>query len=308
MPNYRKLIKAQIDLIHTQVGDVTKQLLESTMKISEKMLMERQYDEAHGYSPIIPQQISIFRRTIETYMTQSVKRIFETGAEFSISLDEIQKEKIAVFCWLDEICEQTRDFQEKLESKDDEEIFQSFRSLYTKIGLDQRPVDFVNTLIALQTEYVMDLIEESKNELANLFNDLRLHPIVKKASEKLFKDGYYAQAIFEACKALIGYVRQKSKVTTTNDMDLMWQTFGVKNSVDPPKILRKPVLYLNSLTEMWEIDEQKGFANLFSGTVAGIRNPKAHADIIQKDPYKTLEYLSLISLLARRTDEATFGT
>lgn len=301
------MLKAQLDLIFAQVGDVTKQMLELTMKINEEMLAKKQYDEAHGYSPIIPQQISLFRRTIETYVTQSVKRIFETSADLSFSLDDIQREKIAVFHWFDEICEQTKDFQEKLESKDDEKIFESFRLLYRKIGLDQRPVNFVNTLIALQSENVMYLIKESKNQLANLFNDLRLHPIVKKASEKLFKDGYYAQAIFEACKALIWYVRQKSKVTTTNDVDLMWQAFGVKYSVDPPRIIRKPVLYLNSLTEMWEIDEQKGFANLFSGTVAGIRNPKAHADIIQRDPYKTLQYLSLISLLARRTDEATFG-
>ena len=151
-------------------------------------------------------------------------------------------------------------------------------------------------------------MKENKNELTNLFNDLRLHPIVIKASEKLFKDGYYAQAIFEACKALIEYVRKKSKLMTTKDIDLMWQAFGVQYSVNPLKITKKPALCLNSLIELWELDEQKGFASLFSGTVAGIRNPKAHTDIIQKNPYKTLEYLSLISLLARRTDEAILRT
>jgi len=169
-------------------------------------------------------------------------------------------------------------------------------------------VDFVNTLIALQSEYVIYLMKENKNELTNLFNDLRLHPIVIKASEKLFKDGYYAQAIFEACKALIEYVRKKSKLMTTKDIDLMWQAFGVQYSVNPLKITKKPALCLNSLIELWELDEQKGFASLFSGTVAGIRNPKAHTDIIQKNPYKTLEYLSLISLLARRTDKAILRT
>ena len=305
---YQDLIEKQIDLIHCQVSDVTKRMLESILKINSEMLMKRQYDSARGYSSIILEQLSLFRKTIETYMTQSVKRIFETSAEVSFSLDYVQNEKTAVFSWFDEICGYIKDFQEKLASKDDKEIYESFSVLFRKIGYDQRLVDFVNTLIALQSEYVIYLMKENKNELISLFNDLRLHPIVKKASEKLFKDGYYAQAIFEACKALIEYVRKKSKLTTTKDIDLMWQAFNVKYSVDPLKITRKPALCLNSLTELWELDEQKGFASLFSGTVAGIRNPKAHADIIQKNPYKTLEYLSLISLLARRTDEATLRT
>ena len=35
----------------------------------------------------------------------------------------------------------------------------------------------------------------------------------------------------------------------------------------------------------------------------GIRNPKAHAEVQQKDPYRTLEYISLASLLAKRLEE-----
>jgi uncharacterized protein (TIGR02391 family) len=303
-PNYQKVLKAHIDLIHTQVSDVTKQLLDLTMKINTEMLMKRRYDEARGYSSIICQQVSLFRRTIESYFAQSIKKLLETGADFSFSLDDIQKEKIAVFCWFDDICKQTKNFQEELKSNNDEKIFKSFWSLQGKIGYDERLTDFVNTLITLQTEHVMYQIKENQDELATLFNDLRLHQIVKNASEELFKNGHYAQAIFESCKALIEHVRRKSKLKVTNDMELMWQAFGVKYSRNPLRITRGPALRLNSLNEMWEIDEQQGFANIFSGTITGIRNPKAHADIIQKDPYKTLEYLSLISLLAKRTDEA----
>jgi hypothetical protein len=47
---------------------------------------------------------------------------------------------------------------------------------------------------------------------------------------------------------------------------------------------------------------------LFMGSVVGIRNPKAHRRIEQKDPFKTLEYLSLASLLAKRVDEAKLNT
>jgi uncharacterized protein (TIGR02391 family) len=303
---YQKLIESQVNLIHGQVRDVVKHMLESTMKMTE-MLLARRYDEARGYSSTIVEQLSLSRRMIETYMTQSLKKIFETNADFSFSLEAVQNEKTAVFRWFDEIREQIRDFQERLGSKDDEKIQEGFSLLLQKIGYDERLTDFVNTLIALQTEHTMHLINENKGELASLFSNLRFHPIVKKASEKLFKDGHYAQAIFEACKALSGFIREKSKLTTTKDSDLMWQAFGIQYSINPLRITKRPVLSLNSLTEEWEFDEQKGFANLFSGTIMGIRNPKAHKDIIQKNPYKTLEYLSLISLLARRTDEATLN-
>ena len=125
---YQNLIEKQIGLIHSQVGDVTKRMLESTLKMNNEMLMKRQYDSARGYSSIISEQLSLFRKTIETYMTQSVKRIFETSADVSFSLDYVQNEKTAVFRWFDEICEHTKDFQAKLESKDDEKIYET--SLY----------------------------------------------------------------------------------------------------------------------------------------------------------------------------------
>ena len=47
----------------------------------------------------------------------------------------------------------------------------------------------------------------------------------------------------------------------------------------------------------------EGFKFLFKGATIGIRNPKAHDNVIQTDPYKTLEYLGLASLLMRRIEE-----
>lgn len=47
---------------------------------------------------------------------------------------------------------------------------------------------------------------------------------------------------------------------------------------------------------------------LFIDSVMGIRNPKAHGLIKQEDPFKTLEYLSLASLLAKKVDEAKFNS
>ena len=39
------------------------------------------------------------------------------------------------------------------------------------------------------------------------------------------------------------------------------------------------------------------------GAMVGIRNPKAHDNIIQADPYRMLEYLAFASLLMKRVEE-----
>jgi len=51
-------------------------------------------------------------------------------------------------------------------------------------------------------------------------------------------------------------------------------------------------------------DEQLGFIWLFSAAVMGIRNPKAHRLIQQKDPQRAFEWLSYASVLLRVLDDA----
>jgi uncharacterized protein (TIGR02391 family) len=140
-----------------------------------------------------------------------------------------------------------------------------------------------------------------------VFDLLQLHPVIKDASEELFKDKHYAQAIFEAYKALINYVKEKSGKKTLNGQDLMGKVFDVKYDKKTLKVEKKPILQLNELCTREDMDEQRGFMYLFIGSVMGIRNPKAHGVIKQKDPFKTLEYLSFASLLAKRVDEAKFN-
>jgi len=303
---HRKLIEAQFNLISVEVDSFEKQALELMLKING-MIGERQYDAAEGYSASMIQLLSMYRKSIESYFTQSLRRIFDTNGEFSFSLDDVQKEKDRVFKWFEEISEQTKQLQEALESKNDKSISDSSSLVLRKIGYDHRLADFVNTLRFLQNEYVIYLIREDKDDLGSLFNRLKFHAMTRKASEKLFKDGHYAQAIFEACKVLVEQVRDKSNLTMTKDADIMGQAFSIEYLTNPLRITKRPVLCLNPLSNLTEIDEQRGFAQLFMGTWAGIRDPKAHTNVVQKDPYRTLEYLSLISLLAKRTDEAVLS-
>lgn len=129
----------------------------------------------------------------------------------------------------------------------------------------------------------------------SLYDALRLHPRIRKASESLFKTGHYAQAIFEAFKSIEVVVKEKSE---TNDKDGQTLMADVFNETQPK-------LRLNQMQTTSERDEQIGFKFIFMGVMTGIRNPKAHDLVEQKNPYRTLEYLALASLLAKRVEEAT---
>jgi uncharacterized protein (TIGR02391 family) len=127
-----------------------------------------------------------------------------------------------------------------------------------------------------------------KYELSNL------HPRIREVSEKLFMDGYYSQAIFEAYKVVNIVVKEKSGRKDLDGQGLMSTVFSSKN----------PILRLNDLQDQSDRDEQEGFMLLYMGAMTGIRNPKAHDVVNQKDPLRTMEYLALTSLLVRRAEES----
>lgn len=121
-----------------------------------------------------------------------------------------------------------------------------------------------------------------------------LHPRIREVSEQLFIDGHYSSAIFEAYKTVNIVVKEKSGRKDLDGQRLMSTVFSPKN----------PILRLNDLQEQSDQDEQEGFMLLFMGAMTGIRNPKGHDVVNQKDPIRAIEYLSLASLLVRRAEES----
>lgn len=124
-----------------------------------------------------------------------------------------------------------------------------------------------------------------------------LHPSIKKVSEKRFRDGHYADAVESAFKEVIKRVKEYYREKTGEELDgdkLMNRVFGCEN--------QEPIIKFNSLRNQEEKDEQRGLMFLFKGIV-GIRNRKAHENIVLSDPNKAIEYLSLASLLMRLLDE-----
>lgn len=125
------------------------------------------------------------------------------------------------------------------------------------------------------------------------YDGLDLHPVIVKSCSQLFKDGHYADAVENAMKALNSLVRLNSGVEDRDGEKLMQYAFGGKS----------PVLKVNKLADQSDQDEQRGFMYLFSGAVAGLRNPRAHK-IIKDDPEMALEFIAFISLLAKFADKA----
>jgi uncharacterized protein (TIGR02391 family) len=124
--------------------------------------------------------------------------------------------------------------------------------------------------------------------------ELKLHPKVLAASGKLLQNRHYSQAIFEAFKTLEEYVREKSGRSEYGEY-LMSIVFNENN----------PILKIKYSRPDTAMDEQKGFRFIFMGAMAGIRNPKGHHTIIQRDRARTLQYLALASLLFKTVDDAT---
>lgn len=134
-----------------------------------------------------------------------------------------------------------------------------------------------------------------------LYYSVNLHPVIQKKTEKLFKEANYNQAIYEAYMVLIDMVKDKSGHPKGSDGKELDGTKLMQNVFSPDS----PVLKFNGMRDQTEVDEQRGLMLLFTGSVTAIRNVFFHKSRDdQEDPFSTIEYLQLASLLARKLDSA----
>ena len=112
---------------------------------------------------------------------------------------------------------------------------------------------------------------------------------LRSTSRDLFLDGYYALAVEEAYKCLNNIVKELTSLHDLDGVDLMKNAFSLK----------KPVLKLNDLSTRSEKDQQRGYMEMFSAAITGIRNPRAHEHAYLDDPVIALELLGLANHLVR---------
>jgi len=127
------------------------------------------------------------------------------------------------------------------------------------------------------------------------FDRRNIHPGLPPKVLKLFDDGHFAEATYEACKYLDKYVSKHSKISESG-YKLMMAAFDKNN----------PKLRLTPLVTISEKDEQEGYRFVFAGGVWAIRNPRGHEYSVNDDPDTCLDHLSFVSLLLRRLEQAGY--
>lgn len=150
----------------------------------------------------------------------------------------------------------------------------------------------ITSMIEFLSERLEPAQETGIQRALRAYQGLDLHLAIADAASALYQDGHYANAIEDAVKALNNLVRLKSG-EEFDGTTLMERVFSPAN----------PILKFNELSDKSDTDEQKGFMMLFSGAVAGLRNPRAHK-LIQDDPERALEFITFVSLLAKLLDGA----
>jgi uncharacterized protein (TIGR02391 family) len=122
-----------------------------------------------------------------------------------------------------------------------------------------------------------------------------LHPRVVEIAQPRFEAGHYADAVEAVFKQLNAVVKAHFREATGEELDgvpLMRRAFA----------LSKPVLVLDDLTTESGRNIQQGYLDIFAGSMAGIRNPKAHENVVISAD-RAAHYLTLASLLFSKLDE-----
>jgi uncharacterized protein (TIGR02391 family) len=125
------------------------------------------------------------------------------------------------------------------------------------------------------------------------FDERNIHSRLHATSKKLFDDGHYALATFEAYKLIDKEVSVMAKISESG-VKLMMKAFSEQS----------PLIKLTALSTTSEKDEQEGYKFIFSGTVLAVRNPRGHEYGVKDTPTECLDQLSLASMLLRRLERA----
>jgi uncharacterized protein (TIGR02391 family) len=187
--------------------------------------------------------------------------------------------------------------------------FRFFQNQSRAFTDDEEAQEFFQTrglsdAVSLLEHLIQDLNEQAetlgrgkgRRPQANL-EGLELHPRIAEACTQLYRDRHYTDAVLRAALALENYVKEKSGLDLGGSA-LMEQAFSANN----------PVIAFNSLADVSDKDEQKGFMLLFQGVVFAFRNPRAHKLLLDDDPDAALEAIGFISFLAKRLERGAVRT
>jgi uncharacterized protein (TIGR02391 family) len=169
----------------------------------------------------------------------------------------------------------------------------------------QQLIQFCHSLVSEQTRKSVDEIllsegvtqtDVNKQDL-QLFHSRNFHPEVSKHAQKLFLQGNYFHAVFEASKVYNLQVKLKAQCDKDGNA-LMLEVWGCE----------KGVLKITPCSSQTDKDVQDGIKFLSAGLMGAIRNPTAHEPALlwPIDKQDCLDILSFISFLFRQLDKAVY--
>jgi uncharacterized protein (TIGR02391 family) len=142
----------------------------------------------------------------------------------------------------------------------------------------------------------VNLADVNRQDL-QLFHSRNFHPEVTKHAQKLFLQGNYFHAVFEASKVYNLHVKEKAQSDKDGNA-LMLEVWGCE----------KGVLKVTKCSSQTDKDVQDGIKFLSAGLMGAIRNPTAHEPALlwHIDKQDCLDILSFISFLFRQLDKAVY--
>ena len=222
--------------------------------------------------------------------------------KYSTSINEIDRAAKSIFTFN---CD---DFQnDSITSVRAQRIYDWILTLAKqKLTLDERNKLLCNFL---------DLIvpDENKNDINNLlmkagisdiskkqsseFTNRNFHPEILRNCSKLYFDGHYFHAVFEAAKIYHQLVQAKSQ-SIKEGQDMMLQVWNPE----------KGTLKVTKCISSTDKNVQEGIAFLSAGLMRAIRNPTAHepANLWPITKEECLDILSFVSFLMKKLDDSVY--
>ena len=123
-----------------------------------------------------------------------------------------------------------------------------------------------------------------------------LHPEIASVARDRYASGFFADAVESSLKHLVAQLKTRLGDRLVDDLDgsqLMKRVFSFE----------RPLLVLGDRETQTGKAMQVGYMEIFAGTMTGVRNPKAHENVLI-DARRCRHFLYLASLLMQKINEA----
>jgi uncharacterized protein (TIGR02391 family) len=153
----------------------------------------------------------------------------------------------------------------------------------------------INALESIKERLELYDVSEENNEKSKSDFWILLHPKVVKIAQSRFKAGHFADSVEAAIKEFNSHMKrivQKNGGEEYDGADLMHRALSPDN----------PILKLDNLNTESGRNIQQGYMQMFAGAMIGIRNPKAHGNLVINRK-RAIHFLFLISLFFYKIEE-----